>query len=182
MTKKDELLEAAEQRVRTGGYDNFSFRDLANDVGIKSASVHYHFPTKAKLGAELVKRYTQRFLENLGEPQNPNGKHANPIQAYIDMFRTALLVEKQMCLCGLLGAESDGLPEEVKFETKTFFERNLEWLEKAFDLTKSNSTLESRVEAERLLCALEGAMLISKSMDNIAIFNNVVAPYLSIPD
>ena len=32
--------------MRRGGFHGFSFRDLAADVGIKSASVHYHFPIK----------------------------------------------------------------------------------------------------------------------------------------
>ncbi len=58
MSKKEAILNAAENKARLGGYNNFSFRELANEVGIKSASVHYHFPTKADLGAELVKRYT----------------------------------------------------------------------------------------------------------------------------
>ena len=46
MTKKQELLAVAQNKVREGGYNNFSFRELAKEVGIKSASVHYHFPTK----------------------------------------------------------------------------------------------------------------------------------------
>ena len=52
MSKREALLKVAEDKVRKGGYNNFSFREIANEVGIKSASVHYHFKTKADLGAE----------------------------------------------------------------------------------------------------------------------------------
>ncbi len=65
MSKKEELLKVAENKVRKGGYNNFSFREIANEVGIKSASVHYHFPTKADLGAELAHQYTDAFFSGI---------------------------------------------------------------------------------------------------------------------
>jgi TetR/AcrR family transcriptional repressor of nem operon len=64
-TMKDKILDAAEKRVRGAGFSAMSFRDLASDVGIKSASVHYHFPTKPDLGEALVDRYTSQFKEHL---------------------------------------------------------------------------------------------------------------------
>jgi len=48
--------------MRAGGFHACSFREIATDVGIKSASVHHHFPAKADLGAALVARYTARVL------------------------------------------------------------------------------------------------------------------------
>jgi TetR/AcrR family transcriptional regulator, transcriptional repressor for nem operon len=53
----DQLLDATERRMRAGGYHAVSFRDVAADVGIRSASVHHHFPQKADLGTALVRRY-----------------------------------------------------------------------------------------------------------------------------
>jgi AcrR family transcriptional regulator len=52
------LLDAAEKRIRKCGYNAVSFRDLAVDADIKSASVHYHFPRKEDLGLALVQRYS----------------------------------------------------------------------------------------------------------------------------
>ena len=109
MSKKEALLKAAENKVRLGGYSNFSFRELASEVGIKSASVHYHFPTKADLGAELAHQYTNSFLAALGEPNDLKASGKNPINVYTQLFRSALVTDRKMCLCGLLGAESDSL-------------------------------------------------------------------------
>ena len=58
----DKLLDAAEYRMRRGGYNAVSFRDLASDTDIKSSSVHYHFPRKEYLGVALIKRYAERFF------------------------------------------------------------------------------------------------------------------------
>lgn len=66
------IIDAAENRVRSGGYNRFSFRDIADEVGIKSSSVYYHFPTKEDLTLAVAVRYKDNFLASLGEP-TPEG-------------------------------------------------------------------------------------------------------------
>ena len=131
MSKKEELLKVAEVKVRQGGYNNFSFREIANEVGIKSASVHYHFPTKADLGAELAHQYTDAFLGALGDVDDIKARGENPIDVYTQLFRGALLTDDKMCLGGLLGAQNASLPEKVQTEVKRFFVKNLTWLQAA---------------------------------------------------
>jgi TetR/AcrR family transcriptional repressor of nem operon len=171
MTKKQELLKAAEDKVRQGGYSNFSFRELAADVGIKSASVHYHFPTKADLGAELARQYTDNFMEALGDPEVIINDGNKPIEAYAGLFKKALIADKKMCLCGLLGAESDCLPDKVKSETQRFFERNLAWLERAHQLEKKVSLEQAQLLAIKTVSLLEGAMMVSKAINDNELFN-----------
>src|SRR5437899_1576737 len=57
------IMDAAERRIRLGGFNGFSFREIAADVGVKSSSVHYHFPTKEKLAAAVIHRYTDEVAE-----------------------------------------------------------------------------------------------------------------------
>lgn len=185
MSKKDALIKAAQSKVREGGYNNFSFRELADEVGIKSASVHYHFPTKSDLGAELARRYTDDFLLALGDADALYQQGKDPIQSYVDMFRSALKHDKKMCLCGLLGAESDILPSKVKDETKRFFTLNLQWLTRAYYITLKNKLTHSRTKedneqeaaalAARTLALLEGAILISNTMADDSLFEKAVA-------
>lgn len=61
---RDQLLDAAVAMLQRVGFVSFSFRDLAAQVGIRSASIHYHFPTKADLGLALVARARQRRQEH----------------------------------------------------------------------------------------------------------------------
>ncbi|MEL6281088.1 MAG: helix-turn-helix domain-containing protein, partial [Pseudomonadota bacterium] len=95
MKTAEKIMAAAERRVRAAGYNGFSFRDLAEDVGIKSASVHHHFPTKEGLVAKLAAAYTERFMEAVAEA--PAG--AARIAAYQRAFRASLEADRQMCLC-----------------------------------------------------------------------------------
>ncbi|WP_409440091.1 TetR/AcrR family transcriptional regulator [Psychromonas sp. GE-S-Ul-11] len=167
MSKKEALLKAAEDKVRLGGYNNFSFREIANEVGIKSASVHYHFPTKADLGAELAHQYTNAFLGALGDVDELKAANKDPIEAYTQLFRSALLNDDKMCLCGLLGAQNESLPEKVRAEVKRFFDLNLAWLQKAHIANGENEPLHAAILT---VSTLEGAMMISKALNDHSYF------------
>jgi TetR/AcrR family transcriptional regulator, transcriptional repressor for nem operon len=58
----ERLMDLAEARMREAGYRGFSFRALAAEIGIKSASVYHHFPTKAQMAAAVARRYGERFF------------------------------------------------------------------------------------------------------------------------
>src|SRR3569833_135962 len=95
----ERLLDVAEARIRDAGYGGFSFRDLASEIGIKSASVHHHFPTKAAMAAAVAKRYGERFSEMV----SASGlKQEDAISVYREAFRAALSRDGKMCLCGIL--------------------------------------------------------------------------------
>ena len=72
---KTAIMDAAERRMQLGGFGGFSFREIAADVGIKSSSVHYHFPTKEDLAAAVIRRWaeeTSKFIdEELAEGSGP---------------------------------------------------------------------------------------------------------------
>lgn len=167
MNKKEELLKVAETKVRQGGYNNFSFREIATEVGIKSASVHYHFPTKADLGAALAHQYTDAFLNALGDIDEIKARGENPIDVYTQIFRGALLNDNKMCLCGLLGAQNESLPEKVQLEVKRFFDLNLTWLTAAHTANAQENPAHAAITTVSLL---EGAMMISKALNDHSYF------------
>jgi AcrR family transcriptional regulator len=81
----DRLLDLAEARIREAGYRGFNFPDHAAKIGIKSASVHHHFPTKAGMAAAVARRYGARFFEVVGgrEGETPD----DVIAVYRAIFR-----------------------------------------------------------------------------------------------
>lgn len=155
------ILDAAEHHARAGGYNGFSYRDIADAVGIKTASIHYHFPGKAQLGVALAERYTNRFLDALGAPEGPGWDAA--LSRLVEQFRAAARHDGQMCLCGLFGAEVQVLPDPVADQTRLFFDRVQHWLRRA--LRAAHPTMpEAEREARSLsiLAQLEGAVLIAR--------------------
>ena len=119
------LVDAAERRIRAGGYGGFSFRDLAADVGVKSASVHYHFPTKGALVAAVARRYNDRVAHAVEEKIAAG---STVVKAWREVFLGALAEGPAMCLCGSLGAISSELTPEVTDEVRRFFDHGVESL------------------------------------------------------
>lgn len=165
---------AAEAMIRTRGYNGFSFREIADTVGIKSASVHYHFPSKGDLGAAVARDYTERFLAGLGDPQATETSPQDLIKQYIAAYRTALVDQDLMCLCGMLGAEVASLPNEVAAETEAFFEANIAWLSTVF-VRRGSSPDHARRQALSTIATLEGAMILARSLQNQTTFDEAVA-------
>jgi hypothetical protein len=100
----ERLMDLAEARIRQAGYRGFSFRDLAAEIGIKSASVHHHFPTKAGMAAAVARRYGDRFFEMVARRDDESGDDV--IAIYRSTFRSAIERDGRMCLNGVLGAEA----------------------------------------------------------------------------
>ncbi|MCZ4282753.1 TetR/AcrR family transcriptional regulator [Kiloniella laminariae] len=167
------IMDAAEGYIRTRGYNAFSFRDIAADVGIKTASIHYHFPTKGDLGAAVAERYTERFMTNLGPAGE--GSASQQLHRYVDAFRTALALEDKMCLCGMLGAELSSLPENVVQLSRAFFTKNLSWLTAVFlrDEKLRLTSIDAQRKSLKLLALLEGGLILSRNLEGVKTFDQL---------
>lgn len=176
MDTAERIKDLAESHIRTKGYNAFSFREIANEMGIKSASIHYHFPTKADLGAAVARRYTERFFTELNADAEQVAKPQAAIRRFIDSFRYALMTNQGMCLCGMLGAERDALPENVVAEIGKFFTESLRWLTQLFQQDGS-SEVEARQQAAYLLSMLEGALIVARTLGDSSVFEAATDRY-----
>jgi TetR/AcrR family transcriptional regulator, transcriptional repressor for nem operon len=168
-TIRDAILRSAEARIRRDGFHGFSFRDLAEDVGIKSASVHYHFPTKADLGVILMKNYQEQMLAAFGDAQDDRTL-ADKLGAVRNAYRRRLSREAGICLCGILAAERAGLPEPVGEALKDYLVACRNWLISAFVGSRAD---EPEKRAMVFSSAVQGALLMSNAMGNPTLFYRV---------
>lgn len=145
-----------------------SYRDIAAEMGIKSASLHYHFPKKEDLGAALTQRYSDNFAQALQKIASQEISPEGRIKAFVDIYSTELKQRGLVCLCAVLGAERDGLPERVSGEIKGFFNKNINWLTQQYEaLGKDNPASH----AKTALSLLSGAMIVSASSNDASIFD-----------
>jgi len=175
MAKSDtaeRILDVAERAARTGGYNAFSFREIAAEIGIKSASVHYHFATKEALGEALAERYSDNFFKALGDPLA--APPAELLARYAAVYGSALKQDGLMCLCGVFGAEIADLPPPVARATRAFFARNLDWLGQAYRRRGLEAEASDQAAAH-MIAALEGAMILARAMGDAALFDSAVA-------
>jgi TetR/AcrR family transcriptional regulator, transcriptional repressor for nem operon len=173
MDIREAILSSAEARIRAGGYHACSFREIASDVGIKSASVHYYFPTKAELGAALVARYQARFLAEIGSPDDQRGLAAK-LNAMRSAFRDGLARGDGMCLCGVLATEMRSLPSPVTGATQHYFIACNDWLHHVF--ARAHIEQPER-KALQVTALLQGAMLQAIALEDVGAFDAALEAY-----
>ena len=83
----EQILDLAETLIQTRGYSAFSYQDIADALGIRKASIHYHFPSKTELGIAVIDRYIARFDEALVEVA---GDQAQIVDGNAGFLRAAL--------------------------------------------------------------------------------------------
>jgi TetR/AcrR family transcriptional repressor of nem operon len=176
------ILDAAERLVQSRGFNGFSYADIASELGITKASIHYHFPSKAALGRALIERYAGRFAAELraidAEVDEPGAKLDAYAALYADVLRGDL-----MCLCGMLAAEFRTLPEAMRDAIVGFFDANEVWLARVLDAGGADASLHvvgpSREAARLIVSGLEGAMLVARPYRDVARFDAAAAQLLA---
>jgi TetR/AcrR family transcriptional regulator, transcriptional repressor for nem operon len=176
------ILDVAERLVQTRGFNGFSYADIASELGITKASLHYHFATKAELGRTLITRYTEAFegaLQRIAAEQ-PDARER--LRAYVKLY-TDVITEGRMCLCGMVAAEYGTLPADMQSAIRLFFEFNEGWLARVLEHGSRQGHLALRVAprdmARMLVGALEGEMLVARTYGDAARFESAAKLLLS---
>ena len=146
------LLDAAEKRMRRGGFDAFSFRDIGEDVGVKSSSVHFHFPTKENLAAAVIRRYTDDTARRI---ERRMAIDKDPVKAWTRAFQVTAHSEDRICPCTVLAAAAQELPPEVAAEVKHFYE---------MCINKMTAAGLTRTDASALIAMITGALVVANAL------------------
>jgi TetR/AcrR family transcriptional repressor of nem operon len=172
------ILDVAEQLVQRRGYNGFSYADIAGELGITKASLHYHFASKAELGEALIERYSASFAEALERINGTRSGARAKLNAYAGLYADVLR-EDRMCLCGMLAAEYQTLPERMHGSVIRFFDHNVTWLAGVLAEGQSDGELSfdgSPADvAQTVLSALQGAMLVARPYGELARFQAAAA-------
>jgi len=165
--KAMDILHAARMLMMDRGFNGFSFRDVAADVGIKSASIHYHYATKADLAEAAAQTYRETFKEVV--EQIDAASASDLLRAYGALFVATLREQGRLCLGGMLAADVASLPDSVRVEVARFFEVQCDWVENVVREGQAAGDLRTDLDAAKFakmfVSSLEGAMMISRGVE-----------------
>jgi TetR/AcrR family transcriptional regulator, transcriptional repressor for nem operon len=168
-----EILDVAERLVQVRGFNGFSYGDIATELEVTKAALHYHFAGKAELGEALIVRYAARFADALARIDAGGGDARAKLEAYATLYLDVLR-DQRMCLCGMLAADYQTLPEQMRAAVVRFFDDNEAWLVRVLEQGKAEGTLRftgSPAEAAQMIVGgLEGAMLLARPYGDTARF------------
>jgi len=177
----NQILDVAERLVQVRGFNAFSYADVAAELGLTNAALHYHLPTKSDLGEALISRHTTRFVGALLEIDGSLADPLDKLEAYVDLYGDVLR-RHRMCLCGMLAAEYETLSAGMQGAVALFFEKNENWLAEVLGqglrdgrFLFAGSPLD---EARSIVSGLEGAMLVARSLGDSNRFHSAASHLL----
>lgn len=161
---REQLLEHALVLLRRRGFNGFSYRDLADLVGVKTSSIHYHFPTKEDLVLAAVTEYSNRVANDLRAIDDtlPSTEQARRyLQSWRDSAHGDLI-----CLAGMLSTEAMSLPEPVHRVLKDFYTMNEAWirhlLEQSAAQREQPLPLPPKAIAQAVFATLQNGLIASR--------------------
>jgi TetR/AcrR family transcriptional repressor of nem operon len=159
------ILDVAERLVQERGFNGFSYADVAAELGLTKAALHYHFAGKAELGEALIGRYAIRFAEALASLDDEAHDAPAKLNGYVDLY-LAVMRDQRMCLCGMLAAEYRTLPTLMRDAVVQFFDDNEAWLRRLLEQGRDEATIRFEGSpndvARMIIACLEGAMLVAR--------------------
>jgi len=171
---KTQIMDHAETLMRSRGFNGFAFRELADAVGIKSASVHYHFPTKGDLAVSIMQRYQERFISALDSISNRQQSALKHYSEFIHFYQFVVKQEKSLTLCMMIGQSKAILPKEVSTQLENLINSILTWLTALIRQLEPGLTHQQAKEKATLIhAALQGGIIGALATNDIQYFERV---------
>ncbi|WP_418037602.1 TetR/AcrR family transcriptional regulator [Paenibacillus xylanilyticus] len=182
-TTFDDILTCARSLIITGGYNGFSYADIADVVGIRKASIHHHFPSKVDLVQTLVARYRKEAEAGMESITLQVSNPLEQLQFYIGYWEACIVdASAPICVCALLASQLPILPKEVAIEVRAHFRYLSTWLasvlERGSELGQIQLASSPHAEAEAFMATVHGAMLSARAYDDPNLFSLVTGPLL----
>ncbi|MER8883887.1 TetR/AcrR family transcriptional regulator [Mesorhizobium sp. M0590] len=182
-TTSDDILACARSLIVAGGYNGFSYADIADVVGIRKASIHHHFPSKVDLVRTLVARYREETEAGMANVELHESDPLEQLRIYAGYWEACIAnASAPFCICALLASELPVLPEEVGLEVRAHFRSLSGWLTSVMERGARHGQFRlmstPRAEAEAFMATVHGAMLSARAYGDPKIFAVVTGPLL----
>jgi TetR/AcrR family transcriptional repressor of nem operon len=179
----EQILDVAQDLLQRNGYNGFSYKDIAERVDIRKASIHYHFPSKSDLVIRLCERYVNQFIDRLHQLDQKYDSRLQRIQELTRFFARIIKDKEKLCPVAMLSAEVEALPAGAKSHLQRFIGETELWLGQTLKDGQNNQELgfngSSQSQSRILLATLQGAMLMARASGEKAHFQNIADDLIS---
>jgi TetR/AcrR family transcriptional repressor of nem operon len=167
-----------------GGYNGFSYADIAEVVGIRKASIHHHFPSKAELVRALISRYRADARDGFEQVEAMTGDPREQLRLYLGYWQKCLRDgTAPICICALLAGELPVLPSEIVTEVRLHFQTLSKFLtgilERGVDSGAFHLSDTPTAEAEAFMATVHGGMLSARVGGDPKLFGTITTALLA---
>ncbi|MFZ3483532.1 TetR/AcrR family transcriptional regulator [Sphingomonas sp. 3-13AW] len=175
----EKLVDGAAQLIMRGGYNGFSYADLAERFGIRKPSIHHHFPSKVDLVIRVVEEGRARIRAQIAFLRENAPAAMDQLLMYTGYWERCIQDQSApFCLAAVLAAELPALPEPIAAAVRGHFADLAAWLDGvlALGVRQGTMSLETspKLEAENFMAAVYGAMLVARALEDPGRFKTIV--------
>ena len=168
----ERIMDVAQEMVQTRGYHAFSYRDISERIGIKTASIHYYYPSKPDLAKALLGRIRGMFEEALEGIDAEGGDAKTRLRKFTGIFLDTYGDDGRLCPFCMIATTQKTIPEDVQDEVRAFWKKGEDWVKGVLGKGIEDGELEINDSDELLsrmmVSSLEGAMVVAKAFDDRA--------------
>ena len=163
---KRKILELSQDAMRQKGYGGFSYANIASQLDIKNAAIHYHFPSKEDLGVALIQRERRRFAKWTARQTIRELDAWGQLDWFFGIYEHYSHGGTRVCYLGALESNFDSLPVNLQEEARGLNTDLLNWLTQLLRAGKESGSFSfaGRVDAKAvlLLSAIQGGVQIAR--------------------
>jgi TetR/AcrR family transcriptional repressor of nem operon len=167
MATSSQIIEVGTEFVQTLGFHAFSYRDIADRIGIRTASIHYHFPSKTDLVKAIVERVCTEAAAGIGEIDATAKSQTERLRRFCCMFQRTLGDAERLCPMCMLAMGQEAIPAEVREGVKKFWAGGEAWVAAVVETGQLSGEFDADLEPETVgrtfVAALEGAMVAARA-------------------
>jgi len=170
MTTSEQIIDTATVLLQKHGFNAFSYNDISKLIGIKTASIHYHYPSKYDLGRSVMENYRLMHKAAMAKIDAESNSPLQKLQAFAELFSCTMGNNFRMCPCGMLATDISSLPDSIKVEIQGFYLDSEAWLASILKVGLEKKLFKFDVSpaeyAKTLFASFEGAMLSARAFED----------------
>lgn len=158
-TNRQRIVEAADQLFHTRGYNQTSFRDIADITGIPRGNFYYYFKTKDDILGAVIDSRSQFYSEMLAQCEQSTVDPSERLLAFANMLEVfADKITEVGCPIGSLSAELAKDEVHLQIKSREIFELLRDWIEANF---KAMGVSHAQNAAMDMLARMQGVSVMA---------------------
>lgn len=161
---KEKALRSARRFLQTKGLNGFSFQDVADELGIRKASLHYYFQSKDDLISELLLGYQHAFTQWIGQYQSSTAEQK--LKAMIRLYTELAGQDFKICPIGALSADFKELSSALQNLVLDLHHKQRNWLVQTIKQAQEEKYLIADLNpialADIILSLVQGSLQVSR--------------------
>jgi TetR/AcrR family transcriptional repressor of nem operon len=162
---RESILEIGMELICGRGYNGFSYQHIADQLNVKKAAIHYHFPAKEDLALAVVELQRDKVYSALRFVDDDTA--VDVFERLLDLYQSYDLAHGLCTPDSALAAEAVAIAAPINAACRAFTMDLISWIENFLDKGAKAGTLKfagsSDGHALNILTSLIGAQLLTFS-------------------